>query len=1308
MATPPESILSHTSAPVASQLDRGRKALDQNHHSSLVILPSDGELLMLFTQDADEAAFDRLVERHGGMVWRVCRGVLLAQQDVEDAYQATFLLLASKANKIHANESAAGWLYRVAHRTALAAKRRAKRRREESLEADPAAPPEEAFPNLVGRQMVSLLLEELRAMPKKYQTPLVMRYLEGQSRRSIADQTDMTVAAVQGKLARGKHLLRRRLVRRGVSLSAAMGVVGAASQTSLARSSEAATPTLIAQTAADCHALAAGGGSLAASSAVLALYQEGTRAMLFASMTKPAATLVACSLAAALWVGSGVGGSEPTNGLLDEGGGKFRLSAELDSEVNSEEAPARVVQLTQVELASKETKATTNSLKTNQGFIDKYLEKRESLNRQRKFYSDLISGMNRLEFGNSDKGTSDEQIELSKELRNEISNIDGLIKKLDIRAAKLVLEDKLAIERMTDRVASPAIVSSEVTGLPKRSTIENGSEIENWPNGGLKAKREYIDGRLAEAIEYDESGSLTYTMEDEGVKKPEQTNELQNKLEIGPNTQVKAGKNSPYGSSQQLSNSQPLQQNRSVYLDQPRQQQNYNNNQLTQNWGGRTQTTSAPSQAQLDQIERQAYAGYNSAQLPTPRTIYNPPSRQANSTSTRGWGKSHADSTKSVDEALRALKGMINVSAGECYSLKQVWDNITQRLEERINNKERNNKTDIEKVVDQLSGEELFILQNDLTLLKSYGYSKRNLDRYLATSDELLHYWMVLDGQKDLLDSRDPNKIVYSPSVIEKAKLYVDQITKIRASIERVEAKLPPQEVQNDLAAAVRKNQDKIIHRQDSGSLEIKNFTDQQTKDFELLQKIQTGDKQVPQAIDIIRDIRQRSGNTISGSPNRPPTSSFKSLSELIRDYDDSVEELQEALNQQLDPSPELDVDGDYGPLTKAAVRKFQEKAKLPPTGFADEATRESLDLIDKPLKTGQSQLTQAGVEPVLTEQEQINQAVEKAEAAVRKCENLAKLLMELVLDDAFSKPIPKSYRMNDKSNPFVLAMVQQVDKQIEIAFSAIKETDIVIQSFVKSKIAKNVDPEGVIELKKQAKSVILQYTDLHRRITAVVRTNNLSRNSSYEEVKRQSLEREKKLSDPPSSSKPEPDKESTLEPLSIEPSEKTVKVAKPITELSIKELNQRGWQAFYQGKNKEAEADFREILSRDKKHLAAINGLGFALLNQGNQKEAKPLFKSYLKQDKKALGPMNGLARCLQAEGDLDGAIKVWEGGVKINRGPTALSSGLAFAYLENKEYTKAIPLFEMLAKSDPKNTFYSDGLAKAKAALAEPSKAE
>ena len=237
---------------------------------------------MLFTKHQDEEALTRIIERHGPMVWRVCRGVLLHQQDAEDSYQATFLILARNARSIRAGESIAGWLYRVAHRTAISARRRSLKRREERLATEPPAPPEVEFPDLIGRQMVGLLLEELHRLPAKYQTPLVMRYLEGRSRRSIAEATDTTIATVQGQLARGKKLLRSRLVRRGVSLSAAMAIVGGTSRV------EAAPVHLITQTTADMSALALGSGSLAASATVLTLYREGARLMFFASLTKPA------------------------------------------------------------------------------------------------------------------------------------------------------------------------------------------------------------------------------------------------------------------------------------------------------------------------------------------------------------------------------------------------------------------------------------------------------------------------------------------------------------------------------------------------------------------------------------------------------------------------------------------------------------------------------------------------------------------------------------------------------------------------------------------------------------------------------------------------------------------------------------------------------------------------------------------------------------------------------------------------------------------------------------------------------------
>src|SRR3954469_8139512 len=94
--------------------DTGRSACDQ-------------DLLARYLANREEAAFARLVERHGGTVWGVCRRVLHHTQDVEDAFQAVFLILARKAALIRKGEAVGSWLYRVAYRTALKAKSRGKR-----------------------------------------------------------------------------------------------------------------------------------------------------------------------------------------------------------------------------------------------------------------------------------------------------------------------------------------------------------------------------------------------------------------------------------------------------------------------------------------------------------------------------------------------------------------------------------------------------------------------------------------------------------------------------------------------------------------------------------------------------------------------------------------------------------------------------------------------------------------------------------------------------------------------------------------------------------------------------------------------------------------------------------------------------------------------------------------------------------------------------------------------------------------------------------------------------------------------------
>ncbi len=258
---------------------------------AVAIIPTDGELLMQFVRQRDQRAFAQIVERHGRLVWMICRQVLGHHHDVEDAFQATFLILAQRASTIRASESASAWLYKVAMRTALAARRKRSRRREEPLSGDSCA--DVKTPSVIDdRELLYILVQELRLLPARYQTPLVMRYLEGQTRRAIADETDSTVAQVQGRLVRGRRMLRSRFLRRGVSLSMAAGAVSGTNESANA----AITPALVAQTAENCLALKTSGDIGEISPLALVLCNEGVKAMWFAFVGKCTAVVSAMAI----------------------------------------------------------------------------------------------------------------------------------------------------------------------------------------------------------------------------------------------------------------------------------------------------------------------------------------------------------------------------------------------------------------------------------------------------------------------------------------------------------------------------------------------------------------------------------------------------------------------------------------------------------------------------------------------------------------------------------------------------------------------------------------------------------------------------------------------------------------------------------------------------------------------------------------------------------------------------------------------------------------------------------------------------
>ena len=144
--------------------------------------PTDAELLQLYLDGGDGAAFAALVRRHGAMVLGVCRRVLRHEQDAEDAFQAAFLVLARKAASVGRRELLGNWLYGVAYRTALAARARSARRaaREKQVKEmpHPEVGPEESWQDLV-----PVLDRELARLPEKYRLPVVLCELEGRSRK---------------------------------------------------------------------------------------------------------------------------------------------------------------------------------------------------------------------------------------------------------------------------------------------------------------------------------------------------------------------------------------------------------------------------------------------------------------------------------------------------------------------------------------------------------------------------------------------------------------------------------------------------------------------------------------------------------------------------------------------------------------------------------------------------------------------------------------------------------------------------------------------------------------------------------------------------------------------------------------------------------------------------------------------------------------------------------------------------------------------------------------------------------------------
>jgi RNA polymerase sigma factor (sigma-70 family) len=225
---------------------------------------SDRELLEAFVVRSDAASFEALVRRHGPMVLGVCRRVLRNHHDAEDAFQATFLVLVRRAAVVPPG-AVGNWLYGVAYRTALDARRAAARRRtQEVLEED--LPQRESESLEAWRELRPLLDEELNRLPDKFRSAVVLCDLEGRTRAEAALHLGVPEGTVSGRLTTARRLLAARLTRRGITLSAA-GLAGVLAQSS----ASAAVPVALLKATAMLGATSAAAAATAPSATVAAL-----------------------------------------------------------------------------------------------------------------------------------------------------------------------------------------------------------------------------------------------------------------------------------------------------------------------------------------------------------------------------------------------------------------------------------------------------------------------------------------------------------------------------------------------------------------------------------------------------------------------------------------------------------------------------------------------------------------------------------------------------------------------------------------------------------------------------------------------------------------------------------------------------------------------------------------------------------------------------------------------------------------------------------------------------------------------------
>src|SRR5579862_1205072 len=182
---------------------------------------TDKQLLDRFVSERSQAAFAELAERHGRMVYATCRRDLIDRQLAEDATQAVFVLLATKAAELPRTVSIPGWLFITARNVSRGMLRT--EQRQKRLEREAAMDTEKAFESdHAWCEIEPSINDALSALKASDKDIVLKRFFQGLSVRELADEIGITEDTASKRLSRAIERLRRYLRAQGVVVAPAV------------------------------------------------------------------------------------------------------------------------------------------------------------------------------------------------------------------------------------------------------------------------------------------------------------------------------------------------------------------------------------------------------------------------------------------------------------------------------------------------------------------------------------------------------------------------------------------------------------------------------------------------------------------------------------------------------------------------------------------------------------------------------------------------------------------------------------------------------------------------------------------------------------------------------------------------------------------------------------------------------------------------------------------------------------------------------------------------------------------------------